>query len=264
MFDYLDKDSLMQVLNGLIKIGVISSIDYAKGTARVSFEDDDEVVSYELQVLHTNTLQNKDYAMPDVGEDVICIFLPSGNEEGFILGSVYAGDTMPPENSGDFRTILFKDGTKISYNRATHELKATIEGTEITANRQDVSVTAPNSITATAKTATITASGAATIKAPMITLDGDVSITGTLQAVAINASGTVTAGGLATTGEVDAQKIKVSEFPGDITIGGALSVGGNVSSGGDVTAANDVSAGGKSLASHTHTDGAGLTTSAPK
>ena len=84
-------------LNSIIRIGEVSSVDYSRGTARVVFDDEDSAVSFDLPVLHTNTFANKDYALPDVGEDVLCLFLPSGPEEGFILGSFYAGEIELPE-----------------------------------------------------------------------------------------------------------------------------------------------------------------------
>lgn len=138
-----DNEEILEKLNGLIKIGEVSSVDYATGTARVVFDDDDSIVSNDLQVLQKNTFKNQDFVMPDIGEDVVCLFLPSGSEEGFILGSVYAGEVTPPESSGDKRTVVFEDGTKVSYDRASHELTVKIDGTTITANQQKISVTAP-------------------------------------------------------------------------------------------------------------------------
>ena len=150
---------LEEKLHGLIRIGEVCDVDYANGTARVVFDDDDSLVSNYLQVIQRNTYSNQDYAMPDIGEDVICIFLSSGMEEGFILGSVYAGDVMPPESNKDKRCVVFSDGTRISYDRATHELTAVLEGVTIKANRNSVEVVAPT-----------------------ITLNGNVSINGNVTA----------------------------------------------------------------------------------
>lgn len=155
-----------EILNSLIKIGEVSSVDYAKGTARVVFDDDDSVVSNDLQVLQKNTFKNKDYYMPDVGEDVICLFLPSGTEEGFILGSVYAGDITPPESSGNKRTVVFSDNTKVSYDRETHTLSINIGETSILADGENVYVKG----------------SVATLEAPTIKLKGNVEVDGTLTA----------------------------------------------------------------------------------
>ena len=154
-----ENDDVKEILNSLIKIGEVSSVDCARGTARVVFDDDDNLVSNDLQVLQKNTIQNKDYYMPDVGEDVVCIFLPSGTEEGFILGSVYAGDITPPESSANKRTVKFADDTVISYDRAAHQLSISIGATNITANGSSV-----------------------VIENPTIELKGNVNVSGTLTA----------------------------------------------------------------------------------
>lgn len=201
MLDF-GKDQFTELLNNLIKIGVVSSVDYAKCTARVEFADDG-IVSFNLPVLHTNSSRNRDYAMPDVGENVLCLFLPSGNEEGFILGSFYAGNT-PPETSGNARTVVFKDGTRISYDREAHKLTAEIDGTTIFADRQNVKIatgnnveitaannvliTAANNITANAVSSAtiesgnvfITGTGSVTVNAPSVSITGTCDVSGAL------------------------------------------------------------------------------------
>ena len=91
----------------LLKIGEVSSVNPAACTARVVFDDDDSLVSGDLQILQMNSLKNKAYWLPDVGEDVVCIFLGTGVEEGFILGATYAGAVKPPVNSLDKRAVHF-------------------------------------------------------------------------------------------------------------------------------------------------------------
>lgn len=193
-----NNENIQEALSRLIKIGEVSSVDYAAGTARVAFDDDDSLVSFDLQVLHNNTIANKDYAMPDVGEDVICLFLPSGTE-GFILGSVYAGEITPPETSGAKRTVEFSDGTRISYDRETNQLDVQISGTTISANKESVKVNTPVSVditgAQTVKVDTqgavlITGAGSAKITSPTITLEGNVIING-----AVTVSGDVVSGG---------------------------------------------------------------------
>jgi phage baseplate assembly protein V len=162
-----NRDEVLKVLNGFIKIGEVSSINPAAGTARVVFDDDDSLVSNDLQVLQKNTFSNKDYYMPDIGEDVVCIFLPSGSEEGFILGSVYAGEITPPESSGDIRAVVFSDETKISYDRSKHILSAVIGETSLIANGNEVVITGASKITGTA---------------PNIVFNGNVTINGNVTA----------------------------------------------------------------------------------
>lgn len=129
------------VLKNLIRVGRISSVDPGKATARVVFEAQG-VVSYDLPVLQRQTLRNKDYWLPDVGEHVVCIFLPTGNAEGFILGSIYSDEDQPPVTSQDKRMVQFEDGTTIEYDRASHTLN--INAVE------SVNIVAPKGITISA------------------------------------------------------------------------------------------------------------------
>ena len=48
-------------LNDLIRIGEVSSINPEKCTARVVFDDDDSIVSYDLPILPRNTLNTHDF-----------------------------------------------------------------------------------------------------------------------------------------------------------------------------------------------------------
>ena len=198
MFGKADiEEIVIQILNRIFKIGEVSSVDPDNCTARVVFDDDDSLVSSDLQVVQRNTMKNKDYAMPDMNEDVLCLFLPSGSEDGFILGSVYAGEITPPETDGNKRTVVFADGTRISYDREKHILTATIGETSIVADQQNVNVVCSGTADIQAGTVNATAN-AATVKASTINLTGDVNITGN-----VSVSGNVTAtGGVTATGEV--------------------------------------------------------------
>lgn len=170
-----NKDEIKDFLKNLIRVGKVSSVDYQRATARVVFPDDDDIVSYDLPVLHRNAVKNKDYNMPDINERVVCLFLPSGVETGFILGSIYTKEVLPPETSGNFRTVVFDDGTRVRYDREKHQFTMEIEETKITANRQDVIINTPNSVN-------VTTASNATVNAPSIVLNGDVEVTGTLTA----------------------------------------------------------------------------------
>lgn len=220
-----------------IKIGTVSSVNPAKATARVVFPDDDGLVSYDLQVMQVNGFRNKDYAMPDVGTDVVCVFLGSGTEEGFIIGAVYTDGNPPPESSMDKRTVVFKDGTRVSYDRATHTLSAEIEGTSIVADRQNVTITAPKSVTINCTTATVNASASVTLDTPKTDITGVLNVTGLITGK----------GGLTVSGGGGGASIQCS---------------GNMNLNGTIAATGDVTAGGISLQGHTHTGVHGETSAA--
>ena len=93
------EEDLRPYLGTLIRVGEVSEIHPERGTARVVFDDDDGVVSYELAVLQRNTFDTKDFHSVNVGEDVLCLFLPNGASDGFIVGSFYAGEIDLPESN---------------------------------------------------------------------------------------------------------------------------------------------------------------------
>lgn len=105
-----------------IRIGEVSSVDPAKCTARVVFDDEDGYVSDDLPIVQRNTQNTKDFWLPAVGEDVICLFLPCGEEDGFILGSFYADEIEPPTSSATKRYTEYPDGTVTEYDWESHEL----------------------------------------------------------------------------------------------------------------------------------------------
>lgn len=227
-----------QPLPDLIKIGEVSSVDPEKCTARVVFDDEDSLVSYDLQILQRNTYENQDYQMVHPGEDVVCLFLGPGQEDGFIIGSLYAGEIKPPEASLDRRTVVFSDGTRVCYDRQEHKLTVTIEGTEIVFDRQDGSITVPNAVTINCTTATVNASSSVTLDTPKTDVTGVLNVTGLITGK----------GGLAVSGGG----------------GSAVTVTGNMSLQGQIDASSDVVAGGISLMNHTHKEqGDGSPTSPP-
>lgn len=223
----------------LIKLGEISSIDPGRGTARVVFDDEDGLVSYDLPVLQRNTLKNHDFAMPDIGEDAIVLFFGEGQEDGVIIGSIYAGEVTPPESTENRRTVVFDDDTRVCYDRQEHKLTVTIEGTEIVFNRQDGSITVPNAVTINCTTATVNASSSVTLDTPKTDITGVLNVTGLITGK----------GGLAVSGGS----------------GAAVSVTGDMNLQGQVDASGDVKAGGISLMNHVHTEqGDGADVSKPK
>lgn len=80
----------------LIRIGIVSSINKSKCTARVAFEDQENSISQELPILVRGTINPQDYWIPTPGEQVLCVFLPNGIEHGFVVGSFYSDLDKPP------------------------------------------------------------------------------------------------------------------------------------------------------------------------
>lgn len=172
-----DETDYQELLGSIIKIGEVSSVDAAAGTASVVFDDDDSIVVPDMQVIHRNTFANRDYGMPDIGEDVVCLFLPSGTEEGFILGSVYAGEIEPPAGTIDKRVIEFSDGARFEYDRAEHVFSAKIDKTEITADADKVEIKS-GGVTFTLKDNKVTVDAQNIELGGKTTISGDLSVSG--------------------------------------------------------------------------------------
>ena len=133
----------------LIRVGTVSSVNAAAGTVRVAFAAQDDMVTYELPVITRGSKNNKDYWLPDVDEQVLCLFLPNtsgrGVCDGYVLGTFYSSVDAPVENSGDVHAVKYGDGTIIKHDRSTGKLtiNATgdidiIAGGKITINGQTI------------------------------------------------------------------------------------------------------------------------------
>lgn len=210
-------EELRAVLQNLIRVGTVTELDGQRALARVVFPDRDNMPSYWLSVMVRNTLKNADYWMPDIDEQVLCLFLPVGMENGFIVGSYYTTRTAPPADTGNKRVIKFEDGTVIEYDRESHTLKADVQG--------DAEITTTGKLDATVgATLTATVAGDTTVTTPQLILNGNLVVNGTA-----SVTGAATVGGLAVTGAA----------------GGAAVTG-------DIVATGDVKAGAISLTTHTH------------
>lgn len=109
-------------LKNLIRVGTVQSVDSAKMTARVKFKDKNGMISGPLHILvkpriivpsngtkegnrtaatqleydQNDTLQTESHShaayitewVPKVGSMVLCVFIPDGDGDGFILGGV--------------------------------------------------------------------------------------------------------------------------------------------------------------------------------
>lgn len=90
---------MSNMCKNLIRVGVVSSINYLAGCVRVSFEDREKVVSDELPLL------SFEYNMPKVGESVLCLFLGNGISNGFCLGRYYSDDNLPKTSDTYYKDL---------------------------------------------------------------------------------------------------------------------------------------------------------------
>jgi len=115
-------------MKNILRVGRVSSVNPSNCSARVTFEDRSDVVSYELPILVKGSLHTFDYWLPAVHESVLCMFMPNGSAQGFIVGSFYSAINSPPMMDENKRYVAFSDGTSIEYDLSTHTLSVTAEG----------------------------------------------------------------------------------------------------------------------------------------
>ena len=129
-----------KTIQNLFRVGKVSSVNPDNDTVRVVFPDKNNMVTAELPVLNRGSKVVKDYWLPDIGEQVLCLFLPNGNSQGFCVGSYFSDVDAPVVMDANIRRQDFGDGTYIEYNRSTHELtincvgNVTIKGATINLN----------------------------------------------------------------------------------------------------------------------------------
>ena len=105
----------------MLLYGKISEVDYAKGLARVDF-DEIGIVSAWLSLPTVSSKGSKYFVPLVVNAQVACLMHRDG-EQGEIVKSVWSTvDTPPAWASKDIEGIEFSDGTKLYYNTSAHKL----------------------------------------------------------------------------------------------------------------------------------------------
>lgn len=179
-------EGLAELVANLIRVGEVTSVNAGAATARVRFIDRDNTESYDLQVLVSGSLKDKKYHMPDVGENVLCLFLPSGVESGFILGAYYPSGVGRPAATIDKTVTVFGDGTRIEYDRAANNLLVDASASGGTVN-------------IICSTATVKASDSVTLDTPNTFCTGNLTVNNSISTGA--GGGTITmTGNVAITG----------------------------------------------------------------
>ena len=151
-------------------IGKVSSINYPKGTARVTYEDKDKSTTAEFSFLAW------EYWMPEIGDQVVVAHLSNGRTSAVILGPVWHNEHRPPEGyKGLYRKDYHNRPGKAweRYDAEAEEFSQDVTGTvtirpteswtlqvgscTITVDKGGgISITAPAGITVTTPTVTVT------------------------------------------------------------------------------------------------------------
>ena len=116
-------------MNQLIRTGFVVAQDANKHRVRVELRDTvtNQLVSQFLPVLIPRASSDLHYDLPDIGDQVLCLFGGNGLEQGYVVGSMY-GKQKPPVGDANKVHRKFKDGSTIEYDRESHKLTANING----------------------------------------------------------------------------------------------------------------------------------------
>lgn len=226
----------------MLRFGIISNIDAAKGLARVSFEEDG-IVSGWLPLVFPKAAGDSFSWMYDINEHVACL-MDEHADNGVILGAIYSTANQPNGGNKDKFRVVFSDDTTIEYDRSAHKLFADVKGQVEVKAEGAVKVDGQSTVDVKA-TGNIKAETAAdaTVKAVLVTLDApNVQCTGILSAAQISV--TSSAGG-----------------DGSLTINGDMRVDGEIEADGEIRSNTDVKTDTISLRTHKHigvTPGGGI------
>jgi phage baseplate assembly protein V len=106
-------------LSQYIFVGLVSTLNPSEGTVVVVRPDKDNRPTAPLRVLQRGTKETKEYWMPAIDDQVLCILLPNssgkGPSEGYVVGAVYSDVDPPSEDAATTRSIKFPDGSLIQY-----------------------------------------------------------------------------------------------------------------------------------------------------
>jgi len=133
-----------EVIRELVRVGVVTNVYPDRGTVRVRLTDADDQVSFELPVIFRKTMKDKEYWMPDVGEQVVCLFSAQGLEQGFVLGAIYSKNDSVPVASRDKWHIRFEDGTTIEYDKKEHKCSVDCKGQIFVKSATNITIQAPS------------------------------------------------------------------------------------------------------------------------
>ncbi len=111
-----------------IFIGVVCKYGETPGTVIVRRPDKDDRTTTELYVLNRCTHLTKDFWMPDIDDQVLCILTPNasgkGPGAGYVAGAIYSDADPPAESDPSTRSIRYKDGSYIVNKGGAMEIHA--------------------------------------------------------------------------------------------------------------------------------------------
>ena len=120
-----------------LQFGIVAAVDEAGHNLRVRLPALENMETDWLPMLTPAAGGNQFYALPDEGEQVVCL-LDAQGESGVVLGATYNQADPPPAANKNLWVRRFKNGTLIQHNRASGNILMQTGGT--------VTIDAPDSV----------------------------------------------------------------------------------------------------------------------
>jgi phage baseplate assembly protein V len=140
----------------MFRNGIVQQQDVPNCRVRVVFHERNQMQSWWLPILRWGSQYDKDFWIPDLGEQVVC-FMDEHDEEGCVLGTIFSQvDTTPNGMTVDKRHLTAKDSAVFEYDRNSHTLTVnippsssainiTVNGpANLTASNSSINLSAPN------------------------------------------------------------------------------------------------------------------------
>ena len=113
----MDTESILRELTKYIFIGVVSQYGEKPGTVIVTRPDQDNRTTAELYIVSRGTKETKDYWMPVIDDQVLCLLLPNvsgkGPSTGYVLGAIYSETDRLPTGAEPSAIILDHPGDMV-------------------------------------------------------------------------------------------------------------------------------------------------------
>lgn len=160
---------ILRLLRNIIRVGVVTHVNTADALCRVQTG---EMTTGWLNWLTRRAGRSRDWWAPSIGEQVLILSIGGELDTAFVLPGIYSDDNPAPSASADAYHVSFPDGAIIEYEPDTGAL--TVNGIKT------ATLTASESITATAPQVTVSASTRITLDTPEVVCTNKL-ITGTLE-----------------------------------------------------------------------------------
>lgn len=118
--------ALEESAKNVLRVGTVVDRKVEGCIVRVQFPDNSGLVSYWCRVVMEKTHRDKAFWLPDLGELVVCAFLPFGHEQGFVLGALYnAHDEVPATATYDRLVVRDEGGNEVLLDRVCRQMRVT-------------------------------------------------------------------------------------------------------------------------------------------